>query len=59
MGWLQCRCLYPYEHERNSCSGCSGTLQVLEISTAPGCTCRKWEKEMKNCTGEEELIVTS
>ena len=34
MGWLQCRCLYPYEHERNSCSGCSGTLQVLEISTA-------------------------
>lgn len=59
MGWLQCRGLYPCEHERNSCSGCSGTLQVLEISTAPGCTCRKWEKEMKNCTDEEELIVTS
>lgn len=34
MGWLQCRGLYPCEHERNSCSGCSGTLQVLEISTA-------------------------
>lgn len=31
MGWLQCRGLYPCEHERN---GCSGTLQVLEISTA-------------------------